>query len=119
MIHYHIPNVDGVGVEGKNAGFLAVDFTLPIEESNVAEIHLSERYPTIGFARNTKSKMIVRVLEGGVVFACEGETVFLPKGAVVLVETNKPYAWEPKSEVTLYIVSIPPWTPEQAELIAD
>ncbi len=117
MIHYHIPNVEGGGTESKNAGFLAVDFTLPIEESNVAEIKLSERYPSVGFTRNTKSKMIVRVLEGGVVFVCEGEAVFLPKDSVVLVESNKQYAWEPKPEVTLYIVSIPPWTPEQAEIV--
>lgn len=60
--------------------------------------------------------MIVRVLEGEVVFICENESVLLPKDSVVLVETNKAYAWEPKPETTLYIVSTPAWTPEQAEL---
>ena len=109
--------MNGKNSETKDVGFLAVDFNLPMEESNVAEIHLSKRYPNEGFALNTKSKMIVRVLEGGVAFICEGESVFLPKGSVVLVEANKQYAWEPKSEVLLYIVSIPPWTLEQAELV--
>lgn len=119
MIHYHVPNVEGANSESKDSGFLAIDFTLPLEEANVAEIHLSERYPIGGFALNTKSKMIVRVLEGGVVFVCEGETIFLPKDSVVLVEPNKQYAWEPKPEVTLYVVSVPPWTPEQATVITE
>lgn len=110
--------MNGVTHESKDKGFLAVDFNLPMEESNVAEINLSERYPAEGFTLNTKSKMIVRVLEGGVTFICDDESIFLPKDSVVLVETNKKYAWEPKPEVSLFIVSIPPWTADQAEIVS-
>ena len=117
MIHYHTPKSNDKDIENKSNGFNAVDFSLPVEELNVAEIKLSMRYPTIGFTRNTKSKMIVRVLGGEVVFVCEGESILLPKDSVVLVETGKAYAWDPKPETTLYIVSTPAWTPAQAELI--
>lgn len=117
MIHYHIPQVDNPNYMSKDAGFLAIDHDLPIDELNVAEIHLGKRYPVEGFALNTKSKMIVKILDGEVIYHCEGESVFLSKGAVVYVETGKQYAWEPKPDVSLYIVSVPPWTPEQAETI--
>ncbi len=117
MIHYHIPGVDSTNHESKSAGFSALDYNLPLDELNVSEIHLSNRYPDIGFSLNTVSNMVVRVLNGGVTFVCEGESVFLSEGAVLLVEKNKQYAWEPKPEVSLYIVSIPPWNQEQAEVI--
>jgi mannose-6-phosphate isomerase class I len=119
MINYHIPNHDGKNYESNNTGFSALDYNLPIDELNISEIHLSKRYPTEGFVLNAKSRMIVRILEGGVTFTSEDESVFLPKGSVVLVDTNKKYAWEPKPEVSLYIVSTPPWTAEQAEVIAN
>jgi mannose-6-phosphate isomerase-like protein (cupin superfamily) len=117
MIHCYVPDAKDEGIKNKNSRFLAIDFILPIEELNVAEIKLSERYPVWGFARNAKSKMIVRVIKGEVLFVCENESTLLPKDSVVLVETNKAYAWEPKPDVTLYIVSTPAWTPEQAELV--
>jgi hypothetical protein len=57
MIHYHTPSANDKEIESKNAGFIAVDFALPIEELNVAEIKLLTRYPAVGFTRNTKSKI--------------------------------------------------------------
>jgi hypothetical protein len=72
MINYHIPNQDGKSYESNNNGFSALDYNLPIDGLNISEIHLSKRYPTDGFALNTKSKMMVRVLEGGVSFCRKG-----------------------------------------------
>lgn len=121
---YYIPKnsdvkKDGTDLDDKDSGFSAVDIELPIKELNVAEITLTKRYPSQGFAKNTKSTMVVKVLEGEVLFVGEDENILLPKGSVLLVETNKKYAWEPQSSVVLYIVSTPPWTPEQAETIKD
>lgn len=112
MIHVHIPNNDNAKGD---SSFSAIDFDFPSTGMNVSEITLNSRYPETGFALNKKSEMIVRVLEGSVLFCCEVEEVELSVGATVLVETNKKYFWEPRDSVTLYIVSNPPWTKEQAE----
>lgn len=114
MIHVHIPNNDNTKKKG-GISFSAIDFDFPSTGMNVSEITLNSRYPETGFALNKKSEMIVRVLEGSVLFHCEGEEVEISACATVLVETNKKYFWEPRDSVTLYIVSNPPWTKEQAE----
>lgn len=123
-VNYYIPNNNdvkegGIDLDDNDSGFSAVDIELPIKELNVAEITLTKRYPSQGFAKNTKSTMVVKVLEGEVLFVSEDENILLPKGSVLLVETNKKYAWEPQSSVVLYIISTPPWTPDQVETIDD
>ena len=94
-------------------GFSAIDINLPTTTANAAEITLTERYPENGFALNTRSEMIVRILEGGVVFICDGSEKILQEGSVIIVPINKPYCWMPQEYVKLYTVSTPPWTAEQ------
>ncbi len=119
MIHYSLPNKDGSNKDNnrERKGFSAIDISLPTTAANVAEISLTGRYPEAGFALNKQSEMIVRILEGSTVFQCEDEEVFLPTGSTILVETNKAYCWIPEEFVKLYVVSTPPWTPEQHQNI--
>lgn len=110
MIHYAHPREE---VDRKRQGFAAIDIPLPSSRMNASEITLTERYPEIGFSLNEESEMFVRVVSGAVVFQCGDDSVFLPSGSTVLVERNTRYFWSPQEHVTLYVVSSPPWTPEQ------
>ena len=110
MLHYALPGHDP---DRTREGFSAIDIDLPTDKANVADIRLSHRYPASGCALNTISEMIVLVREGEVVFHCEDEEIRLPEGSTILVETNRPYFWEPQPSVRLHVVSTPPWTPEQ------
>jgi mannose-6-phosphate isomerase-like protein (cupin superfamily) len=116
MIHYSLPKKDS---DRERKGFSADDISLPSQAMNAAEITLVSRYPETGFALNTQSEMIVRVLKGSVVFHCEGEEVELPEGSTVLVQIDKKYYWTPREPVTLYIVSSPPWTLEQSRSVPE
>lgn len=114
MLHYELPS-DVPSRERE--GFSAHDVYLPAHNGNLAEIRLTSRYPESGFARNTKSEMIVRVLEGSVTFVCEGERVELPTGSTVLVERYRTYHWEPTDSALLLVFSSPAWSKEQHEHI--
>lgn len=116
MIHYALPSREATRNRER---FSARDIALPTSKANVAEITLSGRYPEAGFALNSESEMLVRILKGATVFHCEGEEVELPMGSTVLVETNKKYYWNPQEQVTLYVVSTPPWTVEQHRSIPE
>src|SRR4051812_30679495 len=115
MISYSLPDQRGYR---KEQGFSAIEISLPTAALNVAEILLTSRYPATDLALNTKSEMVVRILEGETDFTCEGETVRLPKGSTVLVQANRPYYWQPNGSVTLYVVSSPPWTSDQHRTIS-
>ncbi len=119
MIHYSLPNISpDAQADRAKEGFSAVDIELPTEAANAAEISLTGRYPESGFALNKKSEMIVRILEGSATFQCEGEEVRLPEGSTVLVQTDRPYCWIPQDYVKLYVISTPPWTPDQHENVS-
>lgn len=99
------------------------EYNFPTPELNIAEICIRKRYPESGFAKNNKSKMIVKVLSGEVVLSwIESECVReirAVKNSVVYIEAGTLYYWNPEPEVTLYIVSNPPWNKDQAENILD
>lgn len=114
MIHYAYTDEDA---PREDKSFSVVEIPFPSAVMNAAEITLTSRYPQTGFALNRQSEMFVRILDGGVRFECEGEEIELLWGAVVLIETNKKYCWVPYGSVTLYVVSSPPWTPGQQELL--
>lgn len=116
MIHYELPSESP---NRERSGFSAVDIMLPTSAVNAAEISLTSRYPERGYSLNTKSEMIVRVLEGDVEFESEGESVALPAGSTVLVQRGRPYCWKPKNFVKLFVFSTPPWTPEQYKNILE
>jgi mannose-6-phosphate isomerase-like protein (cupin superfamily) len=115
MIYYSLPKQN---TDREREGFSAIDITLPTTAANVSEINLTRRYPETGFALNRQSEMFVRIIEGSTIFHCEGEKILLPSGSTVLVQTNKPYCWIPQGTVRLYVVSTPPWTPDQHESVA-
>ncbi len=48
-------------------GVRAKDFPIDSTRSNISKIELTTRYPETGYALNTKSEMVVYVLEGKVV----------------------------------------------------
>lgn len=116
MIYHSLPNQDN---DRERQGFSVVDISLPTATANVAEISLTSRYPESGFVLNKQSEMIVRILDGSTIFHYDNEEVLLPQGSTVLVQTNKAYCWIPQGTVRLYVVSTPPWTPEQQESIPE
>jgi mannose-6-phosphate isomerase-like protein (cupin superfamily) len=93
------------------------DFPIDSDKSNVSKIVLRSRYPENGHAINTESEMIVYILNGSTELTQETTTVLHAQNDVVLVKSNTPYFWQPKGEVTLLIVSTPPWTPEQQKIV--
>jgi mannose-6-phosphate isomerase-like protein (cupin superfamily) len=94
-------------------GFKGVEYTLPSENANIAEITLSSRYPEFGVTQNTLVEEFVYVVDGQVTFTSQGEEVLLVKGSALFIEKNQTYYWTPHPEVTLTIFSCPPWNPEQ------
>ncbi len=100
-------------------GFRKREFSFPESDScNVAEIHLSERYPEEKYARNQKSDMIVRIMKGQVYLYTEQEEgVLLVKGDTVYIPKNVRYYWIPDMPSVFLVVSTPAWTPEQHETI--
>jgi hypothetical protein len=98
-------------------GFESTDIPIPSKLMNVAEITLSAQYPLTGFVRNKEAGMSVLVTHGSALFECEGETLALSAGSSVFVEAGKKYRWSPTREVTLWVVSSPPWTVQQQEVV--
>jgi hypothetical protein len=96
-------------------GFDAKDFKLETASSNVSKIILSARYPDKGYILNTKSEMVVYVLDGTTVLAREQRKT-LHQGSVVLIKKGEKYFWQPRGSTTLLIFSTPPWTPGQQRL---
>jgi hypothetical protein len=90
------------------------DFPIDTNSSNISEIVLTKRYPEQGFALNTKSEMVVYVLNGKVHY---NQEAILETGSIILVKINEKYYWQPIGKVTLLIFSTPPWTPEQQTLL--
>ncbi len=90
------------------------DFPIDTNSSNISEIVLTERYPEQGFSINTKSEMVVYVLNGKVHY---NQETILETGSVILVKINEKYYWQPIEKVTLLIFSTPPWTLEQQILL--
>ena len=90
------------------------DFSIETNSSNISEIVLTERYPEQGFVLNTKSEMVVYILNGKAYY---NQETILETGSVILVKTNEKYYWQPIEKVTLLIFSTPPWTPEQQILL--
>ncbi len=99
-------------------GFHAKDFSIDTDRSNLSAIELSGRYPEIGYAMNTKSEMVVYILEGKIMLD-RGAKKTLNKGAVALIKKGEKYFWFPKENTTLLIFSSPPWTSEQQRLTLD
>jgi mannose-6-phosphate isomerase-like protein (cupin superfamily) len=110
MIHYSIPDVAPVEIR---PGFKGVEFTLPADSANVAEITLSSRYPEFGVTQNTIVEEFVYVVNGQATFSSEDEEILLTKGSALLIKPNQTYSWSPHPEITLVIFSTPPWTAEQ------
>jgi mannose-6-phosphate isomerase class I len=115
MIHYELPKEKN---DRERDGFSAHDIWLPSKAVNVSEICLTRRYPITGYAKNTLSEMVVRILDGEVLLRSEGGEVSLPKGATVFIPPNTRYCWIPSGSVKLYVVSNPPWTPGQHQIVA-
>lgn len=93
------------------------DYVLDTTTSNLAKITLQERYPTNGYVINTKSEMIVYILEGRVRLDKNDNEVTLEKGDAVLVKINEKYSWQPEPEVSLLIFSTPGWTSDQQMVV--
>lgn len=113
MIHYSLPLK-----QRSVTGFTVRDIEIPTSTANVVEVTMTERYPKEGFAVNTESEMIVLILEGSVTIPGESKKLRLPEGSTVFVPKNTPYYWDPIF-VKLYIVSTPPWTPQQQRLLPE
>ena len=110
MIHYSTKDVAPVIVR---PGFKSIEYTLPADTANIAEITLSSRYPEFGVTQNTLVQEFVYVVDGQVTFTSQGEEVLLAKGAALCIKQNQTYYWTPRPEVTFAIFSCPPWNPEQ------
>ncbi len=110
MIHYSMPDAAEIEIR---PGFKGIEFKLPSDSANIAEITLSSRYPAFGVTQNTVVEEFIYVTEGQAVFSSEGEEVLLTKGSSLLIQPNQTYFWTPRPEVTLVIFCTPPWSAEQ------
>ena len=115
---YHYPDKSSqVGRAGE--GFQAEDlFFPPISTLNISKIRLTERYPDVGYTKNTDSDMIVYVIAGDIFFQSSAGTkrnssVHLKTGDTFLVPKGLFYYWNPDPSVYLFVVSTPPWNQEQ------
>ncbi len=115
MIHYSLPDAGHIRYA---EGFSAREIALPATAANVAEVHLTEDYPEIGYACNMLSDMIVHILEGEVTVEFDGNTVTLPSGSTAFVPKKQRYCWVTDS-VRMLVFSTPPWTPEQHQHIPE
>jgi mannose-6-phosphate isomerase-like protein (cupin superfamily) len=93
---------------------------------NAAEIGLRKRYPgPTGFSINERSTMIcnIRSGRGWIEWLEDGEPKSVPiqAGDIVRVPNGMKYAWQPQrpSNLSLLIISQPPWTPEQQQIVEE
>jgi len=101
----------------KKKKLVAKDFPLKTTFSNLSKIILSSRYPTAGYALNTKVEMTVFILSGKVSLTVQNKKKILIKNSAVLIKSNQKYFWQPQKKVTLLIFSTPPWTPKQQKVL--
>ncbi len=111
MIHYSTKDVAPIVVK---PGFKSIEYPLPSDKANIAEITLSSAYPEFGVTQNTLVEEFVYVVDGQATFSSQGEEVLLTKGAALCIKQNQTYRWTPHPEVTLVIFSCPPWNKDQA-----
>ncbi len=100
-------------------GFAATDL-LSTEGFDCAEIVLTRRYPLLPghMAVNKTVTMMARILEGAVILRTEGDLIWLPEGAVVIVHPNIPYFWDPLGDrVRMFVVCSPKWDKDQHETV--
>lgn len=106
-------------VETPAIGRDKLDFPLPFEGANIAELSLTMRYPKSGFVRNNGCDMVVWIVEGNAAIVTQKDGgIFLRTGEMGYIEKGTMYYWDPRPTVKFLAFSVPAWTPEQHETIA-
>lgn len=84
---------------------------------NIVIAKIKGRYPEVGWALNTRSKMMGLVLKGtGTLFTTE-TSVELSEGDLALIEHDEKYYWH--GHMTIVIPAAPAWSVEQYRIIHD
>jgi mannose-6-phosphate isomerase-like protein (cupin superfamily) len=89
----------------------AYEYPMEDPDINGAVIHMTGRYPTKGWAINTKSKEMVYVITGSGELTVEEIKYNLNQGDLVLIYPEEKYFFDGNFE--LFIPCTPAWTVEQ------
>lgn len=86
---------------------------------DAAAANIRGHYPETGFNVNRRSDMILKVMMGMGVIATATARITVRPGSVVTIEHGTPYRYETDKQAGLdvFMVSSPPWSPDQYEHI--
>jgi mannose-6-phosphate isomerase-like protein (cupin superfamily) len=82
---------------------------------NYCIVDVDGRFPKEKWAVNRECKEMVHVLSGSGILAVEGETYYLKKDDVVLINKNEKYYWE--GIMRLGVSCSPAWKPHQHQIV--
>jgi hypothetical protein len=104
----------------EQAGFKERDFDFPsLVGCTIQEIHITDRFPDTGYAKNTDCNLAIRVMKGHMTLFVynEEQTLCLAKGASFEIPKNTPYYIIAEPLVVLLTVSEPPWDKKQGTIV--
>ncbi len=88
------------------------------DKMNDAEITISGRYPSKGYAVNDISHAIVSVESGSARFTIKDKQAQeLRVGDRVFIDTGEPYCFEATDELAIRYVASPAWSAKQSRII--
>lgn len=111
-----IPDID-------TQGFRKVDLKSSLDSMDAVDITLWENYPEKGWVKNTACDMVVFIKAGEVELEFYNRSgnqtrkELCPAGSTTFVPKDQPYRWITKGKVVMLIVSNPPWSIEQQEVV--
>lgn len=89
----------------------------PIDEEmiNFATAKITGRYPSHGYACNTKCKEVAYVYEGRGKITINGHEHVINAGDLIMIDPGEKFCWE--GNMHLGLSCTPAWTPEQCEFL--
>jgi hypothetical protein len=87
---------------------------------NDAEITITGRYPTEGYAVNDISLALVSIESGsGIVAVKDSEPQKIETGDRILIKPGEPYFFKPTGKLAIRYIATPAWTVEQSRIIEE
>jgi mannose-6-phosphate isomerase-like protein (cupin superfamily) len=93
---------------------LVIEYPLGFNDINGAVGILSGRYPSKGYATNSKCKELVYVIAGSGILVVNGETLDLKEGDLVCVEPGEKYYFD--AHMTIFMPCVPAWNENQYKI---
>ena len=104
----------------ESSDFKERNFDFPsLPNCTIQEIHIAERFPEYGYAKNSICNLAIRVMKGYMTLFIYNEerTMDFKKGVSFEIPKNTPYYIVAEPSVVLYIVSAPVWDNKQLEIV--